>query len=107
MVRNRLCAPTIETLWIPREGRWATIPNHGFRFPILLYLPLNNPRSKPRGFEFVDWKSTPVSVIPAHAGIQVLFELAPRINLDAGLRRHDESSLRLKVRDFNHPREGH
>ena len=69
---------------------------------------LNNPRlESPRGFEFVDWKSTPVPVIPAHAGIQALFELAARINLDAGLRRHDEPSLRLNARDFNHPRKGH
>ncbi len=28
-------------------------------------------------------------------------------NLDAGLRRHDEISLRLKARDFNHPRRRH
>ena len=26
------------------------------------------------------------------------------MNLDAGVRRHDKLSLRLKVRDFNHPR---
>jgi hypothetical protein len=24
-------------------------------------------------------------------------------HLDAGVRRHDETSLRLKARDFNHP----
>ena len=46
--------------------------------------------------EFVERKSTSVSVFPAHAGIQALLELAPRTNLDAGVRRHDELSLRLK-----------
>jgi len=63
--------------------------------------------SKPRGSEFVDWKSTFVSVIPAEAGIQAVLELEPKTNLDAGVRRHDELSLRLKARDFNHPRKGH
>jgi len=29
--------------------------------------------SKPRGSEFVDWKSTLISVIPAEAGIQAVF----------------------------------
>jgi hypothetical protein len=28
-------------------------------------------------------------------------------NLDAGMRRHDETSLRLKATDFNHPRGRH
>jgi hypothetical protein len=41
--------------------------------------------SKPRGSEFVDWKSTSVSVIPAHAGIQAVFVFGPRANLNAGL----------------------
>jgi hypothetical protein len=41
-------------------------------------------------------------VIPAEAGIQAVFELDPETNLDTGLRRHDELSLRLKARDFNH-----
>ena len=52
----------------------------------------------------VDWKSTLVSVIPAEAGIQAVLEVEPKTNLDAGVRRHDELSLRLKARDFNHPR---
>jgi hypothetical protein len=66
---------------------------------------LNNPRVEAEGFEFVDWTSTLLSVIPAHAGIHAQFELAPRLNLDAGERRHDELSLRLKAWDFSHPRE--
>jgi hypothetical protein len=56
------------------------------------------------------------SVIPAEAGIQVSWVVVSksvRQRLDAGpvsrpgqaLRRHDGSSLRLKARDFNHPRE--
>jgi len=60
----------------------------------------------------VDWKSTLVSVIPAEAGIQAVFELELKTNLDARVRGHDELSLRLKsalsavegARDFNHPR---
>jgi hypothetical protein len=56
--------------------------------------------SKPRGSRFVDWKSTLIPVIPAEAGIQAGFELEPKTNLDAGLRRHDELSLRLKATDF-------
>ncbi|MGN6716181.1 MAG: hypothetical protein ACTHLX_02185, partial [Candidatus Binatia bacterium] len=40
---------------------------------------------------------TSVSVIPAHAGIQAVFVFGPRANLDAGLRRHDKSSLRLNT----------
>jgi len=52
---------------------------------------LNNLGSKPTGFEFVDWKSTPVSVIPAHAGIHALFELAAR----------------MKGAGFHHPQKGH
>ena len=55
------------------------------------------------GSEFVDWKSTFLSVIPAQAGIQVFFGLAELPKMDASLRRHDKSSLRLKARDFNHP----
>jgi hypothetical protein len=52
----------------------------------------------------VDWKSTLVSVVPAEAGIQAGFELElEKTNLDAGFRRNDELSLRLKARDFNHP----
>jgi hypothetical protein len=35
----------------------------------------------------------------------VLF--GPKANLDAGVRRHDKPSFRLKARDFNHPRKGH
>jgi hypothetical protein len=55
---------------------------------------LNNPRLEAEGF----------SVIPAEAGIQAVLEVEPKTNLDAGVRRHDEHSLRLKARDFNHPR---
>jgi hypothetical protein len=33
-----------------------------------------------------------------------LFDLQSKINLDAGLRRHDELWLRLKARDFSHTR---
>ena len=63
----------------------------------------------------VDWKSTLVSVIPAEAGIQAVFELELKTNLDARVRGHDELSLRLKsalsavegARDFNHPERGH
>jgi len=39
---------------------------------------------KPRGFQFVDWKSILVSVIPAEAGIQAVLEVEPKTNLDAG-----------------------
>jgi len=38
-----------------------------------------------------------VPVIPAEAGIQTVFELELKTNLDAGVRRHDEHSLRLKA----------
>jgi hypothetical protein len=41
-------------------------------------------------------KSTHDSVIPAYAGIQAFSVFGPRMNLDAGLRRHDEFLLRLK-----------
>jgi len=59
------------------------------------------------GSEFVDWKSTLPSVIPAQAGIQVFFGLPTKPQMDAGFRRHDKPSLRLKARDFNHPRAGY
>jgi hypothetical protein len=36
-------------------------------------------------------------VIPVEAGIQAVFELELKTNLDAGVRRHDEHSLRLKA----------
>jgi len=58
------------------------------------------------GAEFVDWKSTLLSVIPAQAGIQVFFDLVASAKMDAGLRRHDKTSLLLKARDFKHPRNG-
>jgi hypothetical protein len=45
--------------------------------------------------------------IPAEAGIQAVFDRELKANLDAGVRRHDEHSLRQKARDFNHPRKGH
>jgi len=79
--------------------------------------------SKPKGSRFVDWKSTLIPVIPAEAGIQVVFEREPKTNLDAGPEfilsaskgQHDELALHLKpalskvegVRGFNHPRERH
>jgi hypothetical protein len=50
------------------------------------------------GSEFTHWKSTPISVIPAEAGIQAVSELEHKTNLDAGVRRHDELSLRLEPR---------
>ena len=70
---------------------------------------------KPRGSEFVDWKPTLPFVIPAQAGIQVFLAWQKRATMDAGLRRHDKSSLRQKpaprflegAKDFNRPREGH
>jgi hypothetical protein len=43
--------------------------------------------------------------MPAEAGIQVFFGYAARAMMDAGLRRHDKLSLRLKAKNFNHPRE--
>jgi len=55
----------------------------------------------------VDWKSTLDPVIPAEAGIQAVFELELKTNLDAGVRRHDELSLRLKARDLDDSQEGH
>ena len=55
------------------------------------------------GSEFVDWKSTLSFVIPAQAGIQVFLGLAALAKMDAGLRRHDKSTLRLKASDFNVP----
>ena len=73
----------------------------------MIFKKLNNPRLQAEGSEFIDWKSTSVSVIPAHAGIQAVFVFGPGANLDAGVRRHDKLSLRLKARDFNLPRERH
>jgi len=46
---------------------------------------------QPRGSEIVDYKPTLPLVIPAQAGIQVA--LQKRAKMDAGLRRHDKSSL--------------
>ncbi|HEV8724396.1 MAG TPA: hypothetical protein VGW77_27580 [Candidatus Binatia bacterium] len=66
---------------------------------------LNTLGAEPRGSELVDWKSTLVPVIPAQAGIQAVFELELKTNLDAGVRRHDELLLRLKARDLDDPRE--
>jgi hypothetical protein len=61
---------------------------------------------KPKDFESVDLKST-VSVwsFPRKAGIQVLFHRQP--SLDARVRGHDGTSVRLKGRGFDHPRRGH
>jgi hypothetical protein len=54
----------------------------------------------------VDWKSTLAPVIPAEAGIQAVFEHELKTNLDAGVRRHDELSPRVKAKDLDDPREG-
>jgi hypothetical protein len=40
----------------------------------------------------VDWQSSLVPVIPAKTGIQAVFALELKTNLDAGVRRHDELS---------------
>ena len=69
---------------------------------------LNN---TPKGSNFVDWKSTLYFIIPAQslprtrsgAGIQVFIGLAARAKMDAGMRRHDKSSLPLKSGNFNQP----
>ena len=60
--------------------------------------------ARPMGSEFVDWKSTLPSVIPAEAGIQY-FVLELISNLDAGFHRHDKSTIRLKAREFDRLRE--
>ena len=49
------------------------------------------------GSEFVDWKSTSVSVIPAHTGIQAFFVFGPRGNRDAGVRRRIAHHLGLRI----------
>jgi len=66
-----------------------------------------------KGESFASFAGTEIAVshlrflvIPAKAGIQVR-GFAPHRSLDARLRGHDETSLRLKARDFNHPRKGH
>jgi hypothetical protein len=51
---------------------------------------LNHPQLGAEGSESVDWQSTLVPVIPAKAGIQAVFELKLKTNLDTGVRRHDE-----------------
>jgi hypothetical protein len=51
----------------------------------------------------VDWKSTLAPVIPAEAGIQAVFEHELKTNLDAGVRRHDELSPRVKAKDLDDP----
>jgi len=43
-----------------------------FQVSFELNMQLNNLGSKPTGSEFVDWKSTPVLVIPVQTGIQAL-----------------------------------
>jgi hypothetical protein len=71
--------------------------------------------SKPSHSELIDWKSTLLSVIPAETRIQAVFEPELKTNRDAGVRRHDEPSLRLKpalrflegASHSNHPRERH
>jgi hypothetical protein len=68
---------------------------------------MNDPLLRPRSSKFVDSKSPLIPVIPAKAGIQAFLELEQETNLHAGVRRHDELSLRLKARDVNHPKERH
>jgi hypothetical protein len=63
--------------------------------------------SKPRGFDFVYWKSSRIPVIAAEAGIQAVFAVEPKTNPHTGARRYDELSLTLTARAFNHPREKH
>ena len=65
---------------------------------------LNKPRREVEEFVGVDLKSTlSLSVFPAKAGIQVFPSFLLLIALDAGFRRHDETSLRPKAGDFNDP----
>jgi hypothetical protein len=86
----------------------------GFRRP-----KLNDLGFKPGDSAFVDWKSImfPSFRLYRHPGENrgpSLFPLTwiPFSNgmtdavrhLDAGVRRHDELSLRLKARDFNNPK---
>jgi hypothetical protein len=40
--------------------------------------------------------------MPAKAGIQDFFGLAALLMMDAGRRRHDDSSVSLTARKFNH-----
>ena len=56
--------------------------------------------------EFVDWKSTSDSVIPVDTGSRRAYAIRPYNILDTGLHLHDQRSLRLKARDFNHPPNG-
>ena len=87
-------------------------------------LELNDPRLEAEEFQQCRLEVDFPSVIPAQAGIEVSYAVV-RISrgqrLDAGLRGHDELSLRLKhalslacpepgrriegARDFNYPRE--
>jgi hypothetical protein len=65
-------------------------------------LSLNHPQLQAEGVP--NWStgsSTLIPVIPAKAGIQAVFDLELKLNLDAGVRRHDK--LRLKARDFDDP----
>jgi hypothetical protein len=48
------------------------------------------------GSEWLDRKSTLVPVLPAEVGIQAVFDLELKSNPDAGVRRNDKLSLRLK-----------
>jgi len=74
--------------------------------------------SKPRGSEFVDWKSTlfpsirlyrhpgetGVNPNPSSTWIPFSSGMTDAVrHLGAGVRRHDELSLPLKARDFNIP----
>jgi hypothetical protein len=51
-------------------------------------------------------RKTPVSVEPdILPKVKLQAEPAAKPKMDAGLHRLDKTSLRLKARDFNHPRE--
>jgi hypothetical protein len=69
---------------------------------------LNHPQLGAEGSEMVDWDSTLVAVIPAKAGIQAVFELKLKTNLDTGVRRHDEFFTPPESTGFKRsPRGGH
>jgi len=59
----------------------------------MIFKKLNNPRLQAEGSEFIDWKSTSVSVIPAHAGIQKARALASTTAIDRGSKPKARSSI--------------
>src|SRR5437773_10650168 len=67
--------------------------------------------SEPKRSQFVDRNSTLSPVIPAPSAYSLRPEsrrfLKTKTNLDGGVRRYDELSLRLKARKFNNPGKGH